>query len=190
MLRQAQHERDGAVHTLVCHPDTPAKAVTAVTAQWSASDVNETLLTFTVSGTGAIVIPERSSPVRTDGLWRTTCFEMFWHPDDATGYVEVNLSPSGKWAAYAFDGYRAGMREQPMEVDPHVEVVEQADRLILDADIDFSTFPGRSVRIALSAVIEETDGTRSYWALRHPPGPPDFHHPDCFALELPALGSA
>ena len=41
-------------------------------------------------------------------------------------------------------------------------------------------------RIALSAVIEEVDGTKSYWALRHPPGAPDFHHPDCFALELPA----
>ena len=26
----------------------------------------------------------------------------------------------------------------------------------------------------------------SYWALAHPPGKPDFHHPDCFALELPA----
>ena len=43
--------------------------------------------------------------------------------------------------------------------------------------------------IGLSAVIEETDGTKSYWALRHPPGPPDFHHPDCFALELPALAA-
>ena len=40
--------------------------------------------------------------------------------------------------------------------------------------------------VALSAVIEETDGAKSYWALAHPPGPPDFHHPDCFALTLPA----
>lgn len=40
------------------------------------------------------------------------------------------------------------------------------------------------LHIALSAVIEEVDGTKSYWALRHPPGPPDFHHPDCFALTL------
>ncbi len=41
-------------------------------------------------------------------------------------------------------------------------------------------------KLALSAVIEETDGTKSYWALRHPPGAPDFHHPDCFALTLEA----
>jgi len=37
---------------------------------------------------------------------------------------------------------------------------------------------------ALSAVIEDDDGAFSYWALRHPPGKPDFHHPDAFALML------
>jgi hypothetical protein len=37
-----------------------------------------------------------------------------------------------------------------------------------------------------SAIIEEEDGTKSYWALAHPrEGPPDFHHPSCFVLELP-----
>jgi hypothetical protein len=34
-------------------------------------------------------------------------------------------------------------------------------------------------------VIEEVDGGLSYWALAHPPGKPDFHDPNCFALELP-----
>jgi len=42
-------------------------------------------------------------------------------------------------------------------------------------------------RLGLSAVIEEAGGGRSYWALAHPPGKPDFHHSDCFALELPAI---
>jgi hypothetical protein len=40
--------------------------------------------------------------------------------------------------------------------------------------------------LGLSAVIEETSGRRSYWALAHPPGDADFHHSDCFVLELPA----
>jgi len=44
--------------------------------------------------------------------------------------------------------------------------------------------PG-AMRLALSAVIEEERGRLSYWALRHPPGKPDFHHPDAFALALP-----
>ena len=38
----------------------------------------------------------------------------------------------------------------------------------------------------LSAVIEEKDGTKSYWALAHGGGAPDFHAPACFALPLAA----
>jgi hypothetical protein len=40
-------------------------------------------------------------------------------------------------------------------------------------------------RVGLSAVIEETSGRRSYWALAHPSGKPDFHHSDSFTLEVP-----
>ena len=162
--------------------------MSSVTAQWCANDGNEVLLTFEVTGASELVVPAWGSPGREDGLWRTTCFELFWQGDDRAGYIEVNLSPSSCWAAYAFDRYREGMREQPMAVSPHIETSHADDRFILEADIDFATFPGGDARIALSAVIEETDGTKSYWALAHPPGPPDFHHPDCFALRIPALG--
>jgi hypothetical protein len=41
-------------------------------------------------------------------------------------------------------------------------------------------------RLGLSAVIEEKGGSKSYWALAHPPGAPDFHHQEAFALELSA----
>lgn len=37
--------------------------------------------------------------------------------------------------------------------------------------------------LGLSAVIEENDGAVSYWALKHPPGPPDFHDANTFILE-------
>jgi hypothetical protein len=40
-------------------------------------------------------------------------------------------------------------------------------------------------QLALSAVIEELSGRKSYWALAHPPGKADFHHPDSFAHRLP-----
>jgi len=42
-------------------------------------------------------------------------------------------------------------------------------------------------RVALSAVIEAPDGALSYWALRHAPGKPDFHHAEAFALSLDDL---
>jgi hypothetical protein len=38
--------------------------------------------------------------------------------------------------------------------------------------------------IGLSAVVEATDGSLSYWALAHAPGRPDFHHAHSFGLEL------
>jgi hypothetical protein len=45
--------------------------------------------------------------------------------------------------------------------------------------------PGdRPWRLALTAVIEHATGALSYWSLHHPPGPPDFHHPDGFALKI------
>lgn len=54
--------------------------------------------------------------------------------------------------------------------------------------VDRDSWPRGAAKIGLSAVIEETDGTKSYWALAHPDGPPDFHDPACFVLELPAAG--
>jgi hypothetical protein len=45
--------------------------------------------------------------------------------------------------------------------------------------------------LGLSTVIEDDTGTLSYWALKHPSGKPDFHHPDAFALEItPWQGAA
>ncbi len=123
---------------------------------------------------------------REDGLWKTTCFELFVMPVDAPSYVEFNFSPSGSFAAYAFDGYRSGMRAAA------IEGAWDADAVAWDSKYQMTVAPvaldwGRKDwKLALSAVIAETDGTKSYWALRHPPGPPDFHHPDCFALTLEA----
>jgi hypothetical protein len=63
----------------------------------------------------------------------------------------------------------------------------QSTQFSVSASLDDpSFFNERGGSLALSAVIEEKDGTKSYWALKHPPGKPDFHHRDCFALTLPA----
>ena len=53
----------------------------------------------------------------------------------------------------------------------------------MEANFDIDGLVGK---VGLSVVIEDTDGTKSYWALAHPPGAPDFHHPTCFAATLPA----
>jgi len=116
---------------------------------------------------------------RADGLWRSTCFEVFVRTAD--GYREFNLSPSGQWASYRFDGYRAGMSEAAELAEPPL-LDGGADYVGLETVIDL---PPGATTLGLSAVIEETDGRISYWALAHPSDKPDFHHPSSFVLELP-----
>lgn len=100
------------------------------------------------------------------------------------GYREFNFSPSGEWAVYDFRGYRDGS-ELEIDLAPGIEVHRSGDRLELDAKIchDFLP-PGRPLRLGLSAVVEDAAGGLSYWALLHPPGKPDFHNADAFALQL------
>ncbi len=124
--------------------------------------------------------PEAAARVRTDELWRATCFEAFVRTE-ADGYVEYNLSPSGAWAAYRFDGYRQGMR--PFDMAAPFIVTRRAPGLfVLTADLALPT--GATGATGLTAVIQRMDGTVGYWALRHSSDKPDFHHPDTFALEL------
>ena len=98
-----------------------------------------------------------------------------------SGYREFNFSPSGEWAAYGFQRYREGALLA--EVSVEIVVRRGAQRLELAANTIPVNENGK-LRIGLSAVIEDESGALSYWALRHAPGKPDFHHPDAFALEL------
>jgi hypothetical protein len=133
-------------------------------------------------------IPPPTEPARADGLWRATCFEAFLAPVGGEGYVELNLAPDGRWAAYRFDGYRAGMRNAERIAPPTISVGHGADLFTLAATVDLGEegdLAGAPWRVALTAVIEDVAGALSYWALAHPHGQPDFHHPAGFVLELP-----
>lgn len=205
--------------TLMPHPDTPPGAVSNIFASLALETAGQWKVNFAVEAPpGQLLLPPAAKPQRTDGLWRTTCFELFVLDPETGAYLEFNMSPSGCWAAYAFDGYREGMRELPISSigittsDPaqfdlamrarflergmpeaEVEALMQASRpaepvagpyvLIAFAEDESVAFP-RDCRVGISAVIEKTDGTKSYWALAHPEGKPDFHHPACFAGTL------
>jgi hypothetical protein len=97
--------------------------------------------------------------------------------------VELNFSPSSEWAAYRFTGYRDGMVPAHDLAAPRIDVSADGQALELQVLVDL---PADAVGpLALSAVIEETGGPLSYWALGHGPGKPDFHHWRSFAVELP-----
>ena len=47
-----------------------------------------------------------------------------------------------------------------------------------------TSYADAALHLGLSAVIEQADGTLSYWSLHHPSGRPDFHHHSARALRL------
>ncbi len=172
---------------LSLHPQTPCDAVTSIAVDVERAGPSALRLRYRLTGDIALLaIPAIAAPVRTDELWRHTCFEAFLAPAPADGYVEFNLAPSTEWAAYRFSGYREGMAPAPVAT-PQIEVRAGGARLELDAELNLAALdlsPG-PCRLALSAVIEDAVGAKSYWALAHPPGKPDFHHRSSFACELP-----
>lgn len=173
---------------LTCHPETPARQPFSIDVDAAVSEHRQLVLRFELRGDIARVTvppPERYAE-RRDGLWQTTCFEAFVRGADDQ-YMELNLSPSTAWAAYAFESYRSEP-SLPAVDSPPIDVDVEADLLRLTAALDLSGIDLLNDRyvwiVNLTAVIEEVDGTKSYWALRHPPGKPDFHHADGFVLAL------
>lgn len=130
-----------------------------------------------------------TSPDCADELWRTTCFEAFIRGPESERYWEFNFAPSTQWAAYGFDAYRAWVRNAKEAGRPRIDVSGDGARLELRAMLDLrnvTELPDDDAwTFALSAVIEDKNGVKSFWALAHPPDKPDFHHADCFALTLP-----
>jgi hypothetical protein len=168
---------------LVPHPDTPASAVEYVRVSMRQGEHGLDLAYVIGGATDRLVIPAAVTPARTDGLWRTTCLELFV-ATGARGYLEYNVSPSGAWSAYRFTDYRTGMADLPLDTAPRIMVSDEGDALIVIARIAAPL--GGATMAGLSAVIEEADGTKSFWALAHGDGPPDFHDPDGFIAPLPA----
>jgi hypothetical protein len=174
--------------TLQHHPAAHARSVRSVLVQVGWEQGGALALTFALEGDLALLrIPAPQPPRRADNLWRHTCFEAFLRHKGELEYYEFNFAPSGEWAAYAFRRYRDGASLK-QDLDPHIVVRKTEERLELDALIRLEWLPPvqprTRVQLALSAVVEDNQGVLSYWALRHPPGKPDFHHSDAFALEL------
>ena len=129
-----------------------------------------------------VIAPEGAGePERTDELWKTTCFEAFLRPEGEAGYTEYNFAPTGAWAAYDFTAHRAGMAEAEVGAPPYIRVEDNLTWWGLGATI---AVPVQHYALGLSAVLEEQDGTKSYWALAHADGAADFHHGDCFTARL------
>lgn len=178
------------MQSLICHPDRPFEAELSVAADAARSPSGLLTLNYKVAGrTDLLLLPPASAPARADELWRHTCFEAFVRASSGETYYEFNFAPSLQWAAYRFQAYRAGMGRAEGIPPPECEARTPDDAYRLKVAVDLAGVKELPTdmpwRLGLCAVVEEASGRMSYWALSHPRGRPDFHHSDCFALELP-----
>jgi hypothetical protein len=178
-----------AAAVLISNAASPRQVIHGIDAKVDASESGALAFSYTlIADIHQLLIPVAAAPKHVDGLWQHTCFETFIGMQGSPVYYEFNFSPSSEWAAYRFRAYRDGGSLDTEALAPSISVEHAADRLRLAATIRLDRLaviqPGATLRIGLAAVIEATDGSLSYWALKHPSDKPDFHHPDSFALEL------
>ncbi|WDF71616.1 DOMON-like domain-containing protein [Novosphingobium sp. KACC 22771] len=169
--------------SLICHPQTPPLGVKSVDVDWDARG-DGLVLRYRVVGAGGLVLPAHETPGRHDDLWKATCFELFLGRAGAT-YQEFNFSPSSRWATYGFADYREGGHDAEMPVAPAIAMTRAGDAAICEVRLTRAILTGADCA-GLTAVIEETGGHKSYWALAHGAGRPDFHKRSCFTLQLAA----
>ncbi len=174
--------------SLTPHPDFPCDAVTSIEIAVTRQGAMLTLDYLAEGRMRDVRVPPATAPARTDGLWKHTCFEAFVRPKGSAAYWEFNFAPSGQWVAYRFESCREGMRNAAVSAPSLAPALAEATLSLravvsLEQAIGFADAPWE---LGVTAVIEEMNGRRSYWSLRHPPGRPDFHHSDGFALEIPA----
>jgi hypothetical protein len=168
------------------HPDSPSFAAANIEVGVAQPRADNLVLSYVVTGKMSdIRMPSVTTAARGDQLWQHTCFEAFVRASSGAEYYEFNFAPSTQWAAYRFSGYRSGMRVAAEITAAPIEVQSSPDSYTLQASLDLgrlSALPREaSWRLGLSALIEDTGGRKSYWALAHPSGKPDFHHIDSFA---------
>lgn len=170
--------------SLHCHPGTPSKHVQSCDVDYEIQpDGRLWLRYFLECRLSDVILPVADGPARADGLWQTSCFELFLRDACGDGYFEYNFAPSREWAAYRFDGYRSGMADL-MTAAPDIGCDASDTHFALEATIDLPfTFDG-GMDAAFTAVVHERGDFKSYWSVRHPSGQPDFHHKDCFAVKL------
>ena len=173
---------------LFCHRDFPTDTVSRIEVTVDLLSAGKFLFQYKLVGAiDQLVLPEPLLPERSDELWQQTCFEAFVGAPDDPAYLELNFSPSGQWAAYAFSSNREGMSDLELVDAPHIESSISAGSFELVAEIDLS---GLSVldtavlELALTAVVAEKNGRKSFWALSHASANTDFHNRDSFLHKI------
>lgn len=147
------------------------------------SSGNSLALGFSAAECGEVLWPDYRHIHRADGLWQSTCFELFLGSPAETGYIEFNFSPSGAWNCYEFSDYRQGM--QVCERFSLVGFTADRASSQLDVTLTCKETP-KQLTLAPAAVLQNPGKSRgekslSYFAPAHGAAP-DFHEDSCRVL--------
>jgi hypothetical protein len=172
---------------LLLHPDYICPPVERIDVSVDRLADSRLACCFTIHGDiAALQLPVAAKPQRSDDLWQHTCLEAFVRAEGEAAYREINVAPSGDWAAYRLSSYRSPLVHAQVD-PPTITMAKGADWLELSLSITLDLPTYLAWHVGLCAVIETAGSDLSYWALRHAPGKADFHHDDGFALLLPGL---
>lgn len=134
---------------------------------------------------GLADLPSSPGPLqgssRRDDLWKSTCLEWFLQGPSGTAYWEANYSPQGLWNLYALSDYRKDLQPETRASAPQVRICRDGSALQIGLTFDLgflSADLASEWKFAPAAVIEDIDGVKSYWSLKHTQEHPDFHHAD------------
>lgn len=174
----------GRAVALVPFPGKPHPAI-SITVEATRLSAGQLRLWYVVKGAiDGLVFPPLGKAAREDALWHHSCCEAFVRAGAGNAYRELNLSPSGKWAAYDFAAYRKGGQNAAMRA-PMISTSAIKGQFAVGADLHFTgAMASAPWHIGLSMVVEAKGGAKSWWALKHVADRPDFHRPESFTLEL------
>lgn len=169
---------------LQSHPDGVDPCITAIGVSLAQRPDGGLDLSWRLEGNiDGLAVPAVGAALPRERLWAHTCCELFVAAEGGEAYREFNFSPSGQWMAFDFAAYRQRVAD-PQLSGLRLCLSREAQALNLAVDLPAVCLPAGDCRLALTTVVELADGSHRYWALRHPPGRPDFHHRDGFALVL------
>lgn len=169
-------------------PDTSTPLVHSFEARLERSRDGALLLAFDLRADPAgLRWPGPRTTTFRDGLWRHTCLELF-AAAAGNAYREFNFSPSGEYAIYDFSNYRAGMHPVTPPVAPHIHATGDMAGWSIEIRVPEGLLicPDGAVELmSVAAVLEDAQGSLSFWAAQHAPGKPDFHHRASFVISWP-----
>jgi predicted GIY-YIG superfamily endonuclease len=176
---------EGSSFALWAHPAEGALRVKSLLCVLKRLRTDLIELTYTVEARAGVLVLPMGSGARRDGLWKSTCFELFIGRTGVTTYREFNFSPGGDWAAYEFSAYRSEQQNLTLHEAPLIEVLQESEGLTVNVRLSIDGL-AEGDPIGISAVIDELNFRSSFWSICHTRTEPDFHHPTCFAATLPA----